>query len=302
MPRRNAKGREERKREKRQGLALQLLVIGTVIGVAPWLLSHPLAQAFRAAAPFGIVMMAMGGILLWWFSRTTYGDAPPTSDAQLPKTVLDVQDPVSELLQRPLRGDSPKTSPQPRTRPLAWSAQVLHDIEWRRFEVLVEAFFAQAGFATRSQTHGADGGVDIWLTLPSQPATPVGIVQCKQWSSKRVGVDKVRELRGVMAAHGISRGHLVTTSGFTSEAEAFAQANGIALLDAKGLLAQIQQRAPEQQQALLDVALEGEYWRPTCVSCGVKLVERQPRTGGAPFWGCPNYPKCRTTMPLRGAR
>lgn len=54
-----------------------------------------------------------------------------------------------------------------------------------------------------------------------------------------------------------------------------------------------------QQAALLAVALEGEYWRPTCVNCGTKLVERTPRNGGANFWGCPTYPKCKTTMPMR---
>ncbi|MFC3147704.1 topoisomerase DNA-binding C4 zinc finger domain-containing protein [Piscinibacterium candidicorallinum] len=38
------------------------------------------------------------------------------------------------------------------------------------------------------------------------------------------------------------------------------------------------------------------------MNCGVKLVERRQRSGGGSFWGCPNYPKCRTTMPLRSAR
>jgi hypothetical protein len=42
-------------------------------------------------------------------------------------------------------------------------------IEWRRFEALVESLFAQAGFTTRSQSHGSDGGVDIWLHSRHQP-------------------------------------------------------------------------------------------------------------------------------------
>ena len=172
-------------------------------------------------------------------------------------------------------------------------------IEWRRFEAVVEALFAQAGFETKSLSHGADGGVDIWLYSKHQPdGKPVSIVQCKHWKGKPVGVDKVRELRGVMAARDVRRGQFATTSTFTADAIAFARQNGINLLDVSGLLALIAQRTPEQQEALLDVALEGDYWRPTCVNCGVKMVERTPRQGGKAFWGCRNYPRCKTTMQI----
>ena len=81
-------------------------------------------------------------------------------------------------------------------------AAVFDAIEWRRLEALVEELFRQAGFITKSQSHGADGGVDIWLYSKHQTdGAPVSIVQCKHWSGKQVGVDKVRELRGVMASH-----------------------------------------------------------------------------------------------------
>jgi restriction system protein len=119
-----------------------------------------------------------------------------------------------------------------------------------------------------------------------------------QWTT---GVDKIRELRGVMAARQVKRGQFATTSSFTPDATAFAQQNGINLLDANGLLGLIAQRTPEQQAELLAVALEGEYWRPTCVNCGDKMSERQPRSGGAPFWGCSNYPRCKKIMPMRQA-
>ena len=61
-------------------------------------------------------------------------------------------------------------------------------------------------------------------------------------------------------------------------------------------------RTAEQQAELLTVALDGEYWRPTCVNCGTKMVSRQPRNGGSPFWGCANYPRCKTTLPMRASR
>jgi len=55
----------------------------------------------------------------------------------------------------------------------------------------------------------------------------------------------------------------------------------------------IDQRTPEQQAALLAVAYEGEYWRPTCASCGTKMVEISSNKSEGSFWDCANYPKCR---------
>jgi restriction system protein len=186
--------------------------------------------------------------------------------------------------------------------PDRWSREVFEMIEWRRFEAVVEALFAQAGFETRSQAHGADGGVDIWLYSINHADgdAPVSIVQCKQWMRWKVGVKEVRELRGVMAQHGIERGQLVTTSDFTDDAREFAAGNGIGLHDVDGLLRLIATRHPQQQEALLRVAFEGEWWRPTCASCGIKLVERTAREGGRAFWGCENHLRgCTMRMPMR---
>ncbi len=60
-------------------------------------------------------------------------------------------------------------------------------------------------------------------------------------------------------------------------------------------------RTPEQQAALLAVATEGDYRRPTCASCGVKMVERTPKNGGSAFWGCVHSPRCRATLSMRSA-
>ena len=180
-----------------------------------------------------------------------------------------------------------------------WCAQVFDLIEWRRFEAVVEALFGQAGFDTRTQPCGADGGIDIWLHSRSQGGAAVSVVQCKHWTSWKVGVKPVRELRGVMAAHDIARGQFVTTSGYTTDAQAFASENGIMLHDTVGLLALIASRTATERQHLLQVAFEGDYWRPTCASCGIKLVERRARASGDAFWGCENYPKCKSTMAFR---
>jgi hypothetical protein len=113
------------------------------------------------------------------------------------------------------REPEPSTRPEP---PETWCAEVFDIIEWRRFESVVEALFAQAGFETRSQPCGANGGIDIWLHSKNRGGAAVSIVQCKHWSAWKVGVKPVRELRGVMAAHGIARGQFVTTSRYTADA------------------------------------------------------------------------------------
>ncbi|WP_332747492.1 restriction endonuclease [Hydrogenophaga sp.] len=181
--------------------------------------------------------------------------------------------------------------------PTQWSPAVFHAIEWRRFEAVCEALFAQAGFETRSQSHGPDGGVDVWLHSKNARGA-VSVAQCKHWQSKAVGVKEVREFFGVMSSHQLKRGTYATTSTFTPDAVAFGKSNGIHLLDGAGLLKQIAQRTPEQQQALLAVAFEGDYARPTCASCGTKMVERTPTKGGSAFWGCKNYPRCRSKLAM----
>ena len=108
----------------------------------------------------------------------------------------------------------------------------------------------------------------------------------------------MREFFGVMASHQLKRGTYATTSTYTADALAFAKANSIHTLDGAGLLQLIARRTPARQQALLLVAFEGEYWRPTCPSCGVKLMDRKPRSGGQRFWGCTNYPRCKYTQPM----
>ena len=111
-------------------------------------------------------------------------------------------------------------------------------------------------------------------------------------------VKEMREFFGVMASHQLKRGTYATTSSYTPDAQQFAKANGINALDGAGLLKLIATRTPEQQQALLQVAFEGDYARPTCASCGTKMVERTPSKGSARFWGCSGYPRCKSRLPM----
>jgi restriction system protein len=190
---------------------------------------------------------------------------------------------------------APASPVHPPAKRSAWSPAVFQAIEWRRFEAVCEALFAQAGFEARAQSHGPDGGVDVWL-YSKHAQGPVSVVQCKHWRSKRVGVKEVREFLGVMVSNQLKRGTYATTSTFTPDAQAFARSNGVHLLDGAGLLTLIATRTPEQQSALLTVAFEGDYARPTCASCGIKMVKRTSSRDAGNFWGCSNYPRCRSRL------
>jgi restriction system protein len=185
-------------------------------------------------------------------------------------------------------------------RPQRWSPVVFDLIEWRRFEAAIECLFQQAGFELRLQSRDAGGGVDIWLYSRHQSdQQPVSVVHCQHGRSKRIGVEKLEHLLRAMSARKVRRGQFVTTGSFTTEAVAFARENGIHLLGTTALLNLIGKRPPQAQAELLEVALAGDYWRPTCVNCGVKMIGQRPRSGGSSFWGCVNYPRCKKALPMR---
>jgi restriction system protein len=179
-----------------------------------------------------------------------------------------------------------------------WSAELLAALEWKRFEEVCAGLFERLGFSTKLATCGADGGIDIHLYRPPTEQ-PVAIVQCKAWT-KQVGVKVIRELRGVMTSERVAKGIFVTTSTYSDDAIAFAQANQIHLMDGDEVLKTILKGTEEQRARLLQLATAGDYTTPTCASCGVKMIARRRKLGGKSFWGCVNYPKCKMIINMAG--
>ena len=181
--------------------------------------------------------------------------------------------------------------------PGEWSLDVLHRIEWKRFEDLCCAYYREKGVAAETTALGPDGGVDIHLFQDAaQPSKATALVQCKA-HNKPIGVKPIRELRGVMAHENAEKAFFMAPSGFTDEARAFAAANRITLLDGKLFLAMIG-RLPESSRArLLALATAGDWTTPTCPSCGERMVAREGKRGR--FWGCRGY-RCKGTLPMRG--
>lgn len=185
----------------------------------------------------------------------------------------------------------------PQEKPKVWSLQLLQSLEWKRLEDLCAAYYRATGLQAETTPLGPDGGVDIYLHEEGI-LQPAGIVQCKAWRQD-IGVKEVRELLGVQTAVDAGQAIFITSGAFSKEAIAFAQENGLTLLDGRDFLAKLQAVPKEQRQQLLALATEGDYTTPTCPICGQKMVEREGSLNL--FWGCKGYPHCKGKLSMRGA-
>lgn len=191
----------------------------------------------------------------------------------------------------------------------AESQRSLEGITWQEFELLVGEAFRLKGYQVKELGgSGPDGGVDLVLTKSGE----AHLVQCKQWRSLSVGVDVVRQIFGVMAAHGAAGSFVVTSGTFTSAAKDFAHGRNVVLIDGQQLMTMIADVRGKDASAQ-GTRLEGLPKRrpepavsrpepsatsPVCPSCKGAMVKRISRNGAQPFWGCSSFPSCRGTRKL----
>lgn len=183
--------------------------------------------------------------------------------------------------------------------PSEWSPVLLRSLEWKRFEMVCAEYFRLLGKRVETVSHGPDGGIDARVYARDSNVMKFAI-QCKAWDGL-VDVKPIRELFGVMAHESAGKGIFMATSGFTEEARQFAaeHKDKLFLIDGEKLISMISKLPDEKRKKLLEFAIEGDYTTPTCASCGIKMVRRSGK--GGMFWGCANYPGCRTTMFLKNS-
>jgi restriction system protein len=185
------------------------------------------------------------------------------------------------------------------------ATDALDGMTWREFEMLVgEAFRLQGYQVVETGGNGADGGIDLVLRKNNEKF----FVQCKQWKAYKVGVEVVRELYGVMAAHGAAGGFVVTSGRFTDPATEFAQGRNMKLVDGPVLMKLIQ-HAQSARSVLPPVGAvvggktvaSAESVAPSCPQCAKTMVRRSAKKGthaGQAFWGCVAYPSCNGIRPI----
>jgi restriction system protein len=181
--------RRERAERRRAEAAVKLILFGVALVLAPAFFG----KAFNALIPVGLIMLVAGGIFVWVGRRS-----PPTTNLPTPRApghrpdrriepTAGGLDEIREIFEVESPRSRADRTPTDAPRPTSWSPEVFNVIEWRRFEAVVEVLFQQAGFETRSQSHGADDGIDVWLYSRNHSGSPV---------SRRSVQALVRQARG----------------------------------------------------------------------------------------------------------
>jgi restriction system protein len=176
-----------------------------------------------------------------------------------------------------------------------WTVELFQQMDWKRYEELCSAYFFNIGFKPELTGLGADEGVDIYLYEQNIP-NPTAIVQCKSYSNP-VGVNLIREFVGVMTHKKVSKGYFMTASKFHQPAIVFAKQENVELICGNKLIKLIRDIPIDEQRQLFKLATNGDYLTPTCASCGVKMILRKGK--GKEFWGCRNYPKCKSWLSIK---
>jgi restriction system protein len=111
----------------------------------------------------------------------------------------------------------------------------LMDLNPTEFEHLVSNLFGKMGLETKLTRASKDGGVDA-IAFDTRPILGGKVViQAKRYKNT-VGVSAVRDLYGTMMNEGASKGIIVTTSGYGTDAYEFSKDKPMELIDGGGLL------------------------------------------------------------------
>lgn len=174
----------------------------------------------------------------------------------------------------------------------------IRSLSWKQFEELLGEAYRRQGFTVfENPGKGVDGGIDLTIRRGGETY----LVQCKHWKTYKVGVKVVREMLGLVTAHGATGAIVVTSGVFTKEAVDFAAVQKVELVDSDDLVRLI--GAVQAAPTMVPEAPASASVTRMCPRCGKSLVLRMAKRGanaGSEFWGCSGYPDCRHTESVSG--
>jgi len=112
----------------------------------------------------------------------------------------------------------------PSAEKIAASMDVLRNMNWDEFSVLLEEAFRREGYALE-RLGGAQA--DFELTKDGRKT----LVACKRWKAARTGVEPLRELKAAGEAREAAECLFVVAGGISDQARAFATQNRIRLVE-----------------------------------------------------------------------
>jgi restriction system protein len=180
--------------------------------------------------------------------------------------------------------------------PVDLTVALLRQLEWKRFEELVCAYYEAVGFAPQPTRTGGRGGVDINLYEPDRHR-PKAYVQCKAWVEPEAALKLLRALSAAMAADGVLSGEFVTAGSFPDGVRAWAKERSITMIDGTEFVAKFLTLPIEQRDRILRHVTRDDFRTPTCPNCEVRMVLQTADTGS--FWRCPNFPRCQRQITMR---
>jgi hypothetical protein len=106
---------------------------------------------------------------------------------------------------------------------MARHPEALREIDPRKFEMIIAEIFRNQGFDVELTPATRDGGMDVRAVRHGSFGTSLYLVECKRYAeSKKVGVEVVRGLYGVLHQQNATKGVIATTSSFSRDAITFA--------------------------------------------------------------------------------
>jgi hypothetical protein len=140
----------------------------------------------------------------------------------------------------------------------------LQTLSGTQFEELITSLLARLGFRAQMTKASGDGGIDIVAVLDKPVIGGRYLIQCKRFASTTlVAAPIVREFCGAVSADRKAvKGILITTSGFTAQARAFAHEVGIELIDMEQLTRLLAEHGMPGTTSPKDKPLFDTQWTP----------------------------------------
>lgn len=166
----------------------------------------------------GAVVAALLGFMIW--------------RARQRRLELDVSSVTNVPSTAPAPAAAAPAAPAPVT---TFSVDMLGELDAKRFEAVVAAYYSKTGIVANSTQAPAGSPVHIKISWKGEPR-PFAYVQCIAQPPGPIEVRPLKELIAVLATDDIRRGYVVTSGAFSAAARDLAQQKQLTLMSGEALV------------------------------------------------------------------